>query len=282
MAETKKTETPEVKKAAPKKKKIIQAAPSSTEERPQATEARPLGNSKAYRAGAVILWVLAFAFEVLAVLTFMRKLLYAADPEPNKRLIFTIVFLVADLICVIVGSLLWKHANRISPASEKNKLKFWLWNNLGVIVTAFAFIPFVILALTNKEADKKTKTIATIVAIVALLIGGAVSYDYDPVSKEDLAAAENVITSDVFWTESGKKYHTHDDCQALTNSETLYTGSVNQAFEAKRHGLCAFCAKKDNIEIDENGSVVRINGASEDKTGVTETAEDEEEDEAAS
>jgi len=43
---------------------------------------------------------------------------------------FLIICIVLDLIFVIIGSLLWKKANHIDPISEKNKTKFWLWNNL--------------------------------------------------------------------------------------------------------------------------------------------------------
>ena len=50
------------------------------------------------------------------------------------------------------------------------------------------------------------------------------------------------------WTAFGKKYHTHDDCQALANSDTLYAGSVTDAIEASRTTLCAFCARNDGIE----------------------------------
>ena len=45
------------------------------------------------------------------------------------------------IICLIIGSLLWKKANHIDPASEKNKVKFFLWNNMGLIVAVFAFVP---------------------------------------------------------------------------------------------------------------------------------------------
>ena len=41
--------------------------------------------------------------------------------------------------------------------------------------------------------DKKTKTIAGIVAIVALLIGGLASYDWNPISTEQLEAARAEI-----------------------------------------------------------------------------------------
>lgn len=205
--------------------------------------AQPVGNSTGLRIGAVVLWVAAFGLEVLAILILNGTINWTFMPSMWQM----IAALALDLICVIIGSQLWKKANRIKPASKKNKLKFWLWNNMGVIVCAFAFIPFVILALTDKKADKKTKTIATVVAVIALLIGGLTSYDWNPVSQEDLEAASAAITDDVYWSTFGKVYHTHDDCQALNRSDTLTYGTVEQAVAANRTRLCAFCAKRDDI-----------------------------------
>ena len=206
-------------------------------------DAKPVGNAKGKRTVAVILWVVAIVFEVLALLVVLGKL----DMKFIPTLYQLIAFLVLDLACVIVGAQFWKKANRIDPASEKNKLKFWLWNNMGVIACAVAFLPFVVLALVNKETDKKTKTIATVVAIVALLIGGVCSYDFNPVSEEQQQAAINAVAGDVFWSPFGKVYHTHDDCQALNQSDTLTYGTVEQAIAAGRTRLCSFCAKNDNI-----------------------------------
>ena len=45
----------------------------------------------------------------------------------------------------------------------------------------------------------------------------------------------------------GKVYHTHDDCQALNQSEQLTYGTVEQAIAAGRTRLCSFCAKRDEI-----------------------------------
>jgi len=151
-------------------------------------------------------------------------------------------------VFVINGYTLWKKANHIKPASEKNKVLFWLWNNMGLIVCTIAFLPFVILALTNKEADKKTKAIATVVAVIALLIGGVASYDFNPVSAEQKEAAEATITTTVYWSQFGKVYHTSEECHALNRSDTVIYGDVEQAIAENRTRLCSFCAKRDNIE----------------------------------
>ena len=206
-------------------------------------EAAPVGNAGGLRTGAVVLWVLAIVMEVMALLVVIGKVNLKFMPTLYQL----IAFLVLDLIFVIIGAQLWKKANRIDPVSEANKLKFWLWNNMGVIVCVIAFVPIIILMLTNKNLDKKTKTIATVVAIIALLIGGVCSYDFNPVSEEQQQAAISAVTGDVFWSPFGKVYHTHDDCQALNQSDTLTYGTVEEAIAANRTRLCSFCAKNDNI-----------------------------------
>ena len=189
------------------------------------------------------LWVLAIVMEVLALLVVIGKINLKFMPTMYQL----IAFLVLDLIFVIIGAQLWKKANRIKPASEKNKVLFWLWNNMGVIVCVVAFVPIIILMLSNKNLDKKTKTIATVVAVIALLIGGVCSYDFNPVSEEQQQAAIEAVAGDVFWAPFGKVYHTHEDCQALNQSDTLTYGTVEQAIAANRTRLCSFCAKNDNI-----------------------------------
>ncbi len=234
--------------AEPKKKKIV-SADSGKEvaagSKKKVKEAAPVGNATGLRIGAVALWVVAIALEVVAYLMLIGKINFTF----MSTLTQIIIALVADLVFVIIGSQLWKKANHIKPASEKNKVLFWLWNNMGLIVCTIAFLPFVILALTNKQADKKTKAIATVVAVIALLIGGVASYDFNPVSQEEQEAAMEVFGEDlVYWTPFGKVYHTNTECQALNHSDTLVEGDVEKAIAANRTRLCSFCAREDNIE----------------------------------
>ncbi len=232
--------------ATPKKKRIVSADTGKEVKagsRRRVKEAAPVGNSAGLRVGAVLLWLVALALEVVALFIFTGKITLTFMPTLYQ----IIAALVLDLVFVIIGSQLWKKANHIKPASEKNPLLFWLWNNMGLIVCAVAFIPFVVLALTNKEADKKTKAVASVVAIIALLIGGLASYDFNPVSKEQQQAAMNAIEDDVYWSPFGKVYHTHDDCSSLNQSDELTYGTVEQAIAANRTRLCSFCAKKDDI-----------------------------------
>ena len=207
-------------------------------------QAQPVGNATPYRIGAVCLWVVAFALQICAFLVLAGKL----DLKFMPALYQMIAFLVLDFLVVVIGAQLWKKANHIDPASEANPTKFWLWNNMGVIAAAVCFIPFIILALTNKDADKKTKTVAVAVAAVALILGGLFNYDLNPVSSEQKEAAVEALGDEtVFWSPFGKVYHTHDDCSHLNQSEQLTYGTVAEAIAAGRTRLCSTCAKKDNI-----------------------------------
>ena len=234
--------------AEEKKKKIISADTGEEikpgeQTKPAVQAAKPVGNATGLRIGAIILWVAAIAFEILALLVVLGKITIVRP----STLVQLIILIVLDLACVIIGAQLWKKANHIRPASEKNPFLFWLWNNMGVVVCVIAFVPIIIVMLANKNLDKKTKVIAVVVAIIALLIGGVASYDFNPVSQEQLAAAEEAITGDVYWSPYGHVYHTRLTCQALNHSDQLTQGSVEQAVAANRTRLCSFCAKHDQI-----------------------------------
>ncbi|MCQ2432998.1 MAG: hypothetical protein MJ175_10395 [Clostridia bacterium] len=228
---------------AEKKQHTIVAADTSGEKK-TAVHAAPVGNAGGLRAGAIILWIVGFIMEVLAGLIALGKINLKIMPTLWQL----IIFLVLDLVCVIIGSQLWKKANRIKPASKKNKTKFWFWNNMGVIACVIDFLPIIIVMLSSKDLDKKTKAIATVVAIIALLIGGVASYDFDPVSLEEQQAAIAAISADVYWAPFGKVYHTHEDCGALNQTDTLTYGTVEEAIAANRTRLCSFCARRDSIE----------------------------------
>ncbi|MBR6459564.1 MAG: hypothetical protein IKS49_05320 [Actinomycetaceae bacterium] len=237
--------------AEKKKHKIVSAstgkevkAGAESAKKPVVRQAAPVGNAGALRAGAVILWVVALLFEVLAFLVLYGKVNLQFMPTLWQL----IGFLVLDLVCVVIGSQLWKKANHIKPASEESPLKFWLWNNMGVIASIICFMPIIILILISKDIDKKTKTIASIVAIVALLVGGAAGYDWNPVSQEQQKAAVEVLgDGEVYWAPFGHVYHTHDDCGALNRSDVLTKGTVEEAIASNRTRLCSFCAKRDHI-----------------------------------
>lgn len=242
------------KKKKPVEREFVSATTGNTKKSAQTAErtvkeASPVkGNATGYRIGAVIFWLLGIACEVFAIFL-LNGTFNFANPVAgtDNTQTFLIGALVVDLVLVIIGSQLWKKSNDIDPASEKNKIKFFLWNNMGLIASIIAFFPILILLMQNKELDKKTKRIVTAVAAVMLVLAGALSIDYNPTSVEELQQAQEtaVVTgiSEVYWTPFGRRYHIDPDCQSLQNSATIYQGNITQAFEANRNTPCSFCAK---------------------------------------
>ena len=218
---------------------------------------------------AIALWVLAIVFEVLALLVFNGTI----TNIPINATVCLVGFIVLDLICVIIAGQLWKQANHIDPPSEANKVSFFLKSQLGAILAAVAFVPVIILMLTDENADPQTKKIGAIAAAIALAIGMGTSIDYHPVSAEDLAEAEETAIAlgdgTVYWTPYGHVYHLNPDCQAIVNSPDIYQGDVQAAFEAGRTRACKFCAKASGSDV--------LKDLSTDEDAETDDAEVEEE-----
>ena len=158
-------------------------------------------------------------------------------------------FLLLDLILVIVGSQLWKKGNHLDPASEKNKVRFWIHNNLGVFISVVAFLPFIILVLTDKKASKQSKTIAAVAAVVALVIAGLTSVDWNPISQEEML--ENAHIDTVYWTASGTVYHAFEDCSHLNHSVELLEGDSATAIENGKTRMCKTCEARVAREAEE-------------------------------
>lgn len=200
------------------------------------------GGALGYRIGAIALWLVAIGCEIFAIMALMKNFVIRFTHNGNTNMVITLIlFIVLDLIFAIIAAQLWKKANHIDPPSEKNKFVFYLVSELGVIMACICFIPLIIILLKNNKLDKKSKVIVTVIAIVALLITGLASADFNPISAEQKAEAEQVFTGDVYWSPFGHKYHLHSDCSSLANSTTLYVGSVTEGIESGRTSVCSYC-----------------------------------------
>lgn len=217
----------------------------------------PKKRANCKRMWAVVCWIIAIAFEVIGILRLIDVINWFSGLELST---FLIICIVLDLIFVIIGSLLWKKANHIDPISEENKTKFWIWNNLWTILSVIAFLPLIILVFTDKDLDKKSKKLVGGIAIAALVVAGLASYDYNPVSSEQLERAEKEVlqvspSGTVYWAKYSKKYHVDKDCPAFSNSETVYEGTVRDAYGKWLTDPCRRCIPEyhedeDNIEIE--------------------------------
>ncbi len=236
------------------KKKItrVEGGDSSSENQSKTfvPTAESKGKATQLRVIAVILWVLAIAAQIVAI-TFILK-------QPIN-MVWIIALIVIDLILVIIGSLLWKKSNRLDPASEKEKFKFFMQNQLGLFAAAVAFIPIILVILTNKDLDGKQKGILGGIAAVALIIAGLIGYDFNPPSIEQYTEETNRVEwlnegrNDVYWTKSGKVYHLFNDCSYINTNRTdeIFEGTVAQARELKN--ITSLCSRCENKAIKERG-----------------------------
>lgn len=244
-------------------KKVTQV--SGGEEAPQKTttfvptpEAK--GRATQLRLFAVLAWVLAIAAEVGAIFVLLKS----AKPIGTNTWVWMIGLLVIDLILVIVGSSFWKKANRLDPASRANPTRFFIQNQLGVIISVIAFLPLVVLVFTNKDLNGKQKGILGGIAALFLVIAGISSADFHPPSveqyTEQTARVEQLTGANhVYWTKSGTKYHVYDDCPRINTVRTaeIFSGTVAQARALKNiTELCQTCehrAERDHSLIEAGG-----------------------------
>ena len=212
------------------------------------------GKATQLRLFAVLAWIVAIVAEVGAILVLIKS----AKPIVTSTWVWMIALIVIDLVFVIIGSTLWKKANRLDPASKADKTRFFLQNQLGVIVSVIAFLPLVLLIFTNKDLDGKQKGILGGIAALALVIAGISSADFNPPSVEEYTKQSSYVTDlmgadHVYWTKSGTKYHLYDDCQYLKGDRTTEIfegGTVADAFAANHKikpdasSLCSACEKR--------------------------------------
>ena len=199
--------------------------------------------AKQFRIIAFILWIIAIGIEIYAIFKLIS----------NETMVALIIAIVVTLACAVTASILWKKANRLDPASEKDKTRFFIQNQLGAIMGVLAFLPLVILIFTNKDLDGKTKGIAGSIAVVAMLIAGISGADFNPpsvekyteeINKQNETLKDLNVTGDVHWSKAGNKYHIDRDCHHIKNKNNITQGTVNESFEQR--GISELCKTCQN------------------------------------
>lgn len=209
-----------------------------------------------FRILAILLWLAAITFEILAIIQIGKDSL-------STNVLIT--YIILDLVTVVVGSLLWKKANRYNPASKKQRFKFFLQNQLGLIIGIIAFLPLILLIFKSDNLDGKQKRVIASVAIIAVLIAGLTGIDFNPPSQEQyLEETERVKSLNngrdyVYWTKSGSSFHLFEDCSYINSDRTIeiFEGTVVQAKEMKNiSDLCDRCQRssqdnKNTLDANE-------------------------------
>ena len=253
----------------PAKKAVVESTAEAVD--PKATwQPAPEDRAKAnkFRLIAALFWVVAIAIECVVI---FRLLLvggvtttqadtgaettsypfFGAMLSQNAYFAWILALIVVCGVLAVIGSQFWKKANALDPASEKNKVRFFVQNQLGAIISMIAFIPLVILVLMNKNLKGNQKVIASIVAILVLAGATFASYDYNSPSVEQYGdeqalvmayneAVNGTATDVVYWVKGSKVYHLCSDASVLNLSSKdpyIYSGPVGKAHGAGMNRL---------------------------------------------
>ena len=206
---------------------------------------------------ALALWLLAIVTEAVSIFWLLRQRVYVGedgalvrDPDtglleeqgvtatfPQWAFITLIVLLVVIAVLSIGGSLLWKKANRLDPAKKSDTVKFFVQNQLGVIIAIIAFVPLIILIFLNKDMGKGQKATAGIIGIALAVIAVVFGIDFDPPSVEQYTADQSAVIQllgkdEVFWVDGGQVYHVCDEVSDIQTGSEIISGTTAEAVEA--------------------------------------------------
>lgn len=195
------------------------------------------GKSTQFRLIAAALWAVAIGLEIYAIFGVLN-----AD-EIKMWLLITLIVVIG--LFAVAGSLLWKKANRLDPASKEDTVRFFVQNQLGAIITVIAFLPLIALILLNKDMTTQQKALAGGLGAIVMVAAAAVGIDWNPPSTEQYTAESNEVTSItgkdlVYWTKSGKVFHLCEKVSAVnlkSKDNTIYSGTVADAHAAGKDRL---------------------------------------------
>ncbi len=221
-------------------KKVVRVEHDAAERAPEPTW-KPTAEAKqqatTLRLIALALWIVAIAGEAFAIFWVLR--------QPSVNLVVLIVAIVVIGVLSVVGSLLWKRANRADPASRSDPVRFFIQNQLGAIIAAVAFLPLIVMILLNDNMDQRQKTIAGGLAVVVLAIAAAAGITTNSPSVQSYDAETNQVIQYtgqdlVFWTKSGEVYHLCQQASAVnltSKDNTIFSGTVGDAHAAGKSRL---------------------------------------------
>jgi hypothetical protein len=206
--------------------------------------AQSKGKATSFRLIAALLWVVAIGAEAFDIFWVLRR------PQengafPTWAFILLIGIAVGIALLSIGGSLLWKQANRLDPASKSEPVRFFVQNQLGAIIAVIAFLPLILLIFFDKNLSGQQKGIAGAAGIVLFLVAGFFGTSINPPSTEQYASETQQVTDAtgqnlVYWTKAGKVFHLCSDASAVnltSKDNTIYSGTVDEAHAAGKSRL---------------------------------------------
>lgn len=228
------------------KKKIVRKEADPKTKAAQAKEPgwkpEPEAKSKANRLRifAWIGWIIAIGVQAFAIFWILKQV--------PVNMTYLIIAIVVTGIFSIAGSLMWKQANRLDPASKKDTVRFFIQNQLGAIMAVVSFLPLIILIFMNKDMDSKQKGIAGGIGIAVLIVAMLFGVSYESPSQEQYAAEQNIIETltgkdEVVWTKSGKVFHVCTDVPDVNKESEdgqIYVGTVADAHAAGKDRIVSY------------------------------------------
>ena len=231
------------------------AADSSTNDSTWKASAESTSQAKKLRLYAVLLWALGILIEIGAIFGLLlnksilvekatvngKGELVSDNSFPTWAFALLIALLVLDGIAVIIGSMLWKKANKLDPASEKEPFRFFIQNQLGAFIPIIAFLPIIILIFLNKDMGKTQKGVAGAVGIVVALLAVVMGIDFNPASQEQYSADKQAVIQllgedKVYWASGGEVYHVCGTVSDLSDS-SVESGKTTDAVSAGKQRL---------------------------------------------
>lgn len=143
------------------------------------------------RLFAWIAWIIAIAGEAAGVWLFYQH------KFDNGNMPLLIGILVGIAIFAIAGNLFWKAANRNDPARAADSVRFFFQNQLGAIMSVIAFLPLILLIVTDKDMNQQNKTIAGGIGAVLLVIAALTGVSIHPPSVEQYTADMNKCAAEI-------------------------------------------------------------------------------------
>ena len=195
---------------------------------------------------ALVLWAAAIVLELVAIFWVMRPSfdeLAANHGFPQWRWYLLLGFIVVIGILAVAGSMLWKKANHLDPASRSEPVRFFVQNQLGAFIALLAFLPLIVMIFLNKDMDAKQKNIAGAAGIIVAIAATVLGIDFKPLSQEQAAVESQVVTQlvgqdHVWWSAGGKVVHLCQGASDLKNATTqISSGPIADALGAGKEGI---------------------------------------------
>ncbi|MBZ9795439.1 hypothetical protein [Mesorhizobium sp. ES1-4] len=143
------------------------------------------------RIFAALAWIIAIGGEIAGIALFYQH------KFDHGNLPLLIGLLVGIAIFAIAGNLFWKAANRHDPARASDTARFFFQNQLGAIVTLIAFLPLVLLILTDKNMDPRTKKVAGGIGAALAVLATVVGVSFKPPSVEQYTQDMNACATQI-------------------------------------------------------------------------------------